>query len=121
VGPAVGPAVGPVTGPPAGGPALAPLAMPAYQAWSGVWQTEYGTLQMGSPDGEWISGTYGNSFRISGKLSQNMRRLDGTWSEGGSRQGAFFFEIAQQGGSFAGRRWPTMNRATVSKPWTGRR
>lgn len=102
--------------PPVGGGAIA-------SAWSGRWETSYGTMQL-TVSGTTVTGTYDfDGGRITGTVTGN--RLVGTWSQipsfaPPSDAGDMEFTLSADGQSFTGR-WRYGSTGEWTNDWNGTR
>jgi hypothetical protein len=86
-------------------PAATATAMPSG-TWTGVWDTNWGPMELTQSDGS-VTGTYEfDQGQIQGTVEGN--KLVGTWAEaptdgGFAREGEFEFTMSPDGNSFTGR------------------
>ena len=87
-------------------PTPQPRPQPAAGRFGGTWRTNFGTMQL-TVEGNKVTGTFGDSGRVEGRLSDCGKHVSGRWSEGPTHRppdaGRFLFTISAGAKTFTGR------------------
>ncbi len=87
-------------------PGPSPGPRPSADGFAGAWRTNFGTLRL-TIDGHKVTGTFGDSGRVTGELSADGKQLSGRWSEGPTHRppdaGRFILTLSADGKAFDGR------------------
>lgn len=90
----------------------------ARGGWAGTWKTAWGEMVLSGGGGR-VSGTYGSSGRIEGRITNGGRILEGRWTKSGNRTGRVRLELTADGQGFTGK-WGR-NDAEPTRSWGGTR